>query len=351
MDDNAPTRRVSTTPARYREVVWSPDGGTLYFTSDETGRDAIYAATVEMTRGEIKKALEPEEVEEADDADAEASGAATEPTTKPTTAPSTAPASQPAEEEEEEALAWAPDPKKWSDAIRFRVETVSASDAGDHMPMPSPDGTKLAFNRGVGDLLVLDLETGEETLVFNGWIDVRPLWYPDSQHIFYQAEDADFNNDVWATSIAGDMEPVNLTRHPDDEFSASISADGRLLAFTSERVGEEYDVWMVHLDEELETLTPGELAQYYKDAAAAVKKAKPIAVPDFAKMRGTVSPLVEDPEPEAEEVDEDPATQPATAPATQPEADAEASGDDDEEKKDDKKKSGIDAAPFEDLAL
>ena len=85
---------------------------------------------------------------------------------------------------------------------------------------------------------------------------------------------------------------MNLTQHPDDDINMSLSADGRVLAFSSERVNEEYDVWSVYLDENLETLAPAELEDYYKSLAEKVKKAKPIDVPAFAKTRGTVSPLI-----------------------------------------------------------
>ena len=299
-DERAPTRRLTDDAARYTEVAWSPDGGTLYFVGNPDGREAIYAATVELNRSAVKEAVEAA-AKEGEDV----------PASQPATEPATQPATQP--DEEPEALAWAPDPSKWSDAISFRVETVVADAAGSSGVTPAPDGKRIAYMRGMGDLVVLDLETGDDTLILDGWDrGLSMAWSPDGKHVLYETSDADFNSDIWATradgtGYRGEGEPVNVTRHPDNDGSFSMSADGRVLAFISERVNEEYDVWMVMLDEELETLTPQETAGYYEELAKNVKKLKPIDVPAFAKARGTVSPLVEDP-----------ATRPATQPASRP---------------------------------
>ena len=274
-DERAATRRVSESMARHKHVAWSPDGGTLYFVNDETGRDAVYAATVALTRGDVK--------EQAEKLEEQVKAAATQPATEPATRP----------DEEAEEAAGGPDPAKWPDALAFNIEVVSQSDRGDADPVPSPDGTKLALHRGVGDLVVLDLVTGDETVILDGWSNgLGYSWSPDSTHLLYETDDADFNVDVWAAAADGTGERVNLTRHPDNDGQISLSADGRMMAFISERVNEEYDVWMVYLDEELETITPQELAEYHDELAKAVKKQKPIDVPAFATARGSVSPLV-----------------------------------------------------------
>ena len=266
-DDLAATRRVTDSAARHKQIAWSPDGGTLYFVSDETGRDAIYAATVALTRDDVKENL------------------------RQAASPATRPASRPANEEKS-----APNPERWPDALALRVEPVSDHADGDSSPVPSPDGRHLAVTRGVGDLVVIDLETGRETIILDGWSSqLEYQWSPDSRHLLYAVDDADFNTDVWATRADGTGTAVNLTRHPDNDGLFSLSADGRVLAFASERVNEEYDVWFVYLDESLEALTPAELEQYHKDLAEWVKKAEPIDVPAFAAERGTVSPKAYEP--------------------------------------------------------
>lgn len=332
-DERAGTRRITQDGAHYKDIAWSPDGGTLYFVGDPDGREMIYAATVGLTRSQVKEALE---------AGMNADDATTQPATNPTTQPTTNPTTQPT------GPAHAPDPGKWKDALSFHVEVVSGNEVGDHSPVPSPDATRLAFSRGVGDLFVLDLETGDETLIYDGWDNsISCTWSPDSRHLLINVDDADFNSDIWVTradgtGYRGEGEPINLTRHPDGDNQMSLSADGRVMAFISRRVNDEYDVWMAYLDENLETLTPQELASYYEELAKNVKKLKDPSVPDWAKRRGSVSPKVEMPADAEDDAGNVAATQPATQPDTQP-ATQPGDGKDDE--------SPVDVADLDDLAL
>ncbi len=59
LEDGAPTRRVTESlnggHARESSLAWSPDGVRLYFSSDADGTESIYAATVSLTRSEIKE--------------------------------------------------------------------------------------------------------------------------------------------------------------------------------------------------------------------------------------------------------------------------------------------------------
>ncbi len=56
-DKDATARRVTRSHAREADLAWSPDGLSLYFTSDRDGTESIYRATVARTRGEIKDAF------------------------------------------------------------------------------------------------------------------------------------------------------------------------------------------------------------------------------------------------------------------------------------------------------
>ncbi len=258
-EDDAAARAVTTPPARHSDVAWSPDGGTLYFVGEESGRSQVHAATVALSRSDVQKSVK-------------------DATTRP------------AMQER-----YAPAPDKWADALAFHVEAVTQGVDSYSDPVPSPEGRRLALHKNVGDLVVLDLVTGDETIVFNGWDSgLSYLWSPDGRHLLFNVEDADFNADLWIKAADGTGEAINLTRHPDNDYNPSLSSDGRVLTFTSERVDEEYDVWQVYLDEETEALPPAEMAAYYKELADATKAMKPIAVPGFATRRGTVSPLVDD---------------------------------------------------------
>ncbi|MCR9216613.1 MAG: S41 family peptidase [bacterium] len=57
VDDDSPTRRITNNHARETDIAWSPDGNRLYFVSDADGTQSIYAATVTLTRSELREAL------------------------------------------------------------------------------------------------------------------------------------------------------------------------------------------------------------------------------------------------------------------------------------------------------
>ncbi|MBC8105850.1 MAG: PD40 domain-containing protein [Anaerolineae bacterium] len=315
VESKSPARRVTTKPSRERDIAWSADSEKLYFVSDESGMEAIYSATVKLTRSDVKKQYDA----------ATKKDASTKPVTRPTTGPSADETARPTPNEPAKsgendfdheqrrrrteppepgatpttspagagsragaaAAAADSEPSRWSEALAFNIELVSSSDVGDTNPSPSPDGKVLAFRRGSGDLFIMTLATKASTPLLHGWSDALGWrWSPDSKHIAYTTEDSSNNSDIWiarSNDVASDKHAghaasaVNVTRHPDNDYDPRWSADGKILAFRSERVNDEYDVWSVYLDKDLESLTPVEADQYYKDAIAAAKKRKPLS--------------------------------------------------------------------------
>ena len=307
-EDDAPTRRITETHGREGDLAWSPDGTTLYFSAIDGGNASIFAATVERTRGEIRTAHEeataaPEEDDtETDDAepaaDATEEDAASEdeaedddPDGEGDEASDDADAEdeeaeeeEEEEEQEEEEQDPTLDPARWADAVRFTITPVIHADTHDHRPLPSPDGMSLAFVRGLGDLMILDLATGEERLLRAGWdrgIEFR--WSDDARWIVFDQADMNFNQDVFIVPADGSAAPINITRHPDNDGGARFSADARILAFTSERNDEEFDVYHVFLDRELEKLAEPELDKYFEEQAKAAKGRKPLDPHDVRK--------------------------------------------------------------------
>ncbi|HWP41233.1 MAG TPA: S41 family peptidase, partial [Tepidisphaeraceae bacterium] len=289
VEKNSPTRRVTATTARERDIAWSADGTRLYYSTDESGVDAIHQATVKLTRAEVKKQYQL---------------AQKTATTNPTTGPSTEPSN---------------DPERWADAITFDTRLLITSDLGDTDPSPSPDGKYLAFRRGVGNLLVMDLATSEVRPILENWsAELQWRWSPDGRHIAYVTEDENFNADIWIVPADGSSPAVNVTRHPDNDYAPRWSADGKILAFLSERVNEEFDIWMVWLDKQMEALTPPELDQYYKDAAANAKKRKPPAPASQPATQPSTQRTTGPTTAPTSEAATLPATAPATLPATDP---------------------------------
>ncbi len=280
--EDHPTHRITETSSRERDIVWSPDGVMLYFTADnENSVGSIYAATVTLAREDLEPTPEPEEetveedveeeteeatAEESDEGDEDAVGEDDE--------------KEEAQEEEEDKIDYA---QRWATALRFEITPVIESDALAFSPKPSPDGAKLMYLQDRGDIVIRDLETGEDRVVRELWSEPDILWASDSRHIIFAATDLDFNTDIFLldTHIGEDgsySEPINISRHPDIDHSPVLSHDGKVLAFLSDRDNENwgFDVYAVNLDRELDGLSGYELAKYYVDAIGVAKKITPI---------------------------------------------------------------------------
>ncbi len=216
-EEGKPTGRVTRSPYRDHHVTWSPDGKALFFVSDREGQEDIYRAA-----------------------------SAEEPV------------------------------KPLSDSLRFKIERITDHPQIERYLEVSPDGKKLAFVRGRGDLHIRDLKTGEETLLVESWNAPSYEWSPDSKWMAYEIEDAEYNPDIWIVPADGDGSPVNITQHPDSDTGPQWSADGQVLAFTSRRAGFDSDLYLVFLSRELDEKSSVDLADYFKKQAEQVKKHKPL---------------------------------------------------------------------------
>ncbi|MBM4107611.1 MAG: hypothetical protein FJ255_02175 [Phycisphaerae bacterium] len=267
-EKDRPTRRVTNSHARERDVAWSPDGQRLYFASDETGTNAIYAATVDLAREDLEP-KKPEAAKPEGEKPAEGEG----------------------KEEKKEAAKKVDHGKRWAESLTFKVEPVYVSGHNDRSPKPSPDGTSLLITRTRGDLVLLDLASKAERVLFESWNEPEVSWLADSRHLVYALEDVYFNSDIWLLDTRGEGGAVNITRHPDSDASPRPSADGKVLYFLSDRdasVNGDMAVYGVNLDRKLDGLSPYELAEYFKTAAENAKKRKPLGAeePAAASRRG-----------------------------------------------------------------
>ncbi len=341
VDEQSPTLAVTPgSHARHEDLAWSPDGLRLYFVNDADGTESIYEARVALTRDEVRRTherqrrrgratsrrwdgdatvsltaidpivestLDEEEKPEAErNPDIQVRGEEpedpfapqdpglmldpsllplpTEPTEipEPTPPPQLEADSIPEEELEEEPPDDVPaerDPTRWHDAIQFVVRPVVASEHNDRDVSPSPDGRSLAFRRGRGDLVIHDLHSKESRTLVEGWDSfMHWRWSPDGRYIAYTQNDLDFSANIFVVPADGSSEPVNITRHPRNDLNPRWSADGRKLSFISNRSGENYDLYRVYLDRELETLTPRGLSTYYRDAREAARDTAPLPV-------------------------------------------------------------------------
>ena len=237
-------------------------------------------------------------------------GAVPPPASEPAGGDDPAEQDEDAKDDEKEEQDPALDPGRWRDAIEFTIEPVVARLSNDRDPMPSPDGLHLLFRGIRGNLHLKDLATGEITTLLEHWDrGVDPVWSPCSRYVAWSVNDLNFNADIWIHELGSDEPPVNVTRHPDNDGSPSFSADGRLMAFVSERVDEEFDVWVVALDESIEALRGPDLEAYWEEARKAARARKPLepmTIEDRAAKAAEAAAKAE--EDEGAEADERPFT-------------------------------------------
>jgi len=140
--------------------------------------------------------------------------------------------------------------KYWWQNSSFELSPLTGDNASESGLQLSPGGTELAFVRGRGDLWLLELKTGKSRRLIEGFLPPSFDFSPDGRWIVYAQSDNDFNSDIWIQSVDGQSEPVNISRHPDDESNPVWSPDGRIIAFTGRRADAEVDIYFVWLQKQ-----------------------------------------------------------------------------------------------------
>ena len=186
-EEGGKANRITDNPARDYQICWSPDSKSLVFISDRSGNKDIFL---------VRSASSDEE--------------------------------------------------RLSKCLRKEIIQLTKTEESEHSPKFSPDGEKIAFIRGNGDLWIMDKDGKNEKRILKGWATPDYSWSPDSKWIAFSRDDNEFNTDVFIISAEGG-EPVNISQHPDEDVHPVWSQDGRKLAFFSRRIGNTYDIWFVFL--------------------------------------------------------------------------------------------------------
>ena len=299
VEDDHPTKLITSDHARDGWISFSPDGEKLYFTSDRSGHEGIWAATVSLSRADLEP--EDEDEEEGDEeedtensTDETETAKAEEPSNQNATeVPSensddsaeTETSSEEAEEKKEKDAEENESGKRWAEALRFEITPVVVDEHPNHHPMPSPDGRSLIYLRNRGDIHLLDLATGEDRLLLESWWPPEIQWASDSRHIIYAKLDLDFNSDIWLMDVTDPEGTTNLTRHPDIDESPRMSDDGKVVIFRSDRnqigTDDAYDVYRIFLDETLAGLSEWERTKHFEETAKVAGKKKIIDIVDL----------------------------------------------------------------------
>jgi tricorn protease len=99
----------------------------------------------------------------------------------------------------------------------------------------SPDGSRIAWIEGTGDVFTAAADGRDPCLVFKCWDKPTFDWSPAGNWLAIAAHDPQSNRDIWLAPADAAGKAVNLTRHPAFEGSPKWSPDGRYLVFSSRR--------------------------------------------------------------------------------------------------------------------
>jgi len=189
------------------------------------------------------------------------------------------------------------DPAKyWWRNDGFVVTNMTNDPANETSLLLSPDGKRIAFVRGRGDLVVMNVDGSDERVIVSSFDAPEPAWSPDGHWIAFAVMDADFNRDIWIAKADGSGEPVNVSRHPDSDWEPTWSPDGKVLAFLSRRRETETDVHYVWLREEDEEQTKRDrtLEEALEKMKKGRKPEKPKKAPEKKKEADDKPPPKED---------------------------------------------------------
>ena len=183
-------RQVTDTPEQERTPVFSPDGEYIFFARDEEGHGDIWRA---------------------ERADAE--------------------------------LYW------WQNE-KFELKRLTQDDEVESDIRFSPDGSRLSFVKGFADLWTMTPEGKDAKRLLRSWDSLQYDFSPDSKWIVYSIKDDNFNWDIWIMPADGSSGPVNISRHPYGEYNPVWRPDGKVIAFTGQRLDRELDIFYIWLEKQ-----------------------------------------------------------------------------------------------------
>lgn len=149
----------------------------------------------------------------------------------------------------------------WWQAKDPKHTTIIQSSEKPLSIIPGPKGKKIAYTTYPGNLWVSNPDGTDPIKLTESWSAPAAQWSPDGKWMAYAMQNNNFNSDIFITKADGSSPPVNISRHPDMDFSPVWSPNGRRIAFIGRHNKENYEIFYLdlyksdeHKDPEADTL-------------------------------------------------------------------------------------------------
>jgi len=136
----------------------------------------------------------------------------------------------------------------WTHDLARGTSTRLISGYDNHWPVWTPDSRRITFRSDRDGPANLYWQAtgggrGAERLTTSEYEQIPWSWTPDGARLVFGENRLDTAWDLWIFSIEGDRAPEVLLQTPFDEREASLSADGRWIAYSSNESGR-FEVYL-----------------------------------------------------------------------------------------------------------